>query len=111
MNPGPWTPAETRVLLAAYDRMLALQSRGLLGRGNGRVTKASIVRELMEALPGRTRGSIEAKAMNVSAARRMLGLPGIVDGYKPLPNYTRDLPGLVRDWAAAGSNSAVGGAA
>ena len=91
-----WTDAETLSLCALYGHMLDLQTVGHLGRGkteNGtpRVSKAVLVRAwIAEHAPDRSKGSVEAKLMNLSAARIEMGLP-IVDGYKPLQNMGADV--------------------
>ena len=91
-----WTDAETLSLCALYAHMLDLQTVGHLGRGktdNGtpRVSKATLVRAwIADNAPGRSKGSVEAKLMNLSAARIEMGLP-IVDGYKALPNMGADV--------------------
>jgi hypothetical protein len=81
-----WSDTETRRLITAYNRMLALQDAGKMGRAKGQTSKAVIVRTFIaEHAPARTKGSVEMKLMNLSAVREDLGLP-IVEGYKPLPN-------------------------
>jgi hypothetical protein len=91
-----WTDAETLSLCALYGHMLDLQTVDHLGRGkteNGtpRVSKATLVRAwIAEHAPGRSKGSVEAKLMNLSAARIEMGL-SIVDGYKALPNMGADV--------------------
>jgi hypothetical protein len=95
-----WTDKETRSLCRVYSRMLELQGAGLLGRskGDGQTSKATLVRSFIdEHAPTRSKGSVEAKLMNLSAAREAMGLP-IVDGYKSLPNMstsTRDIASRV----------------
>lgn len=94
-----WTPEEEAELVDLYYVMLAYQSAGLLGpkRSSGQVSKAHLVRAWIEATaPHRSKGSVEAKLMNVSAARQKLGLP-MVTGYVPLPNMSRSLFNLVKD--------------
>ena len=92
-----WTDAETANLITLYLRMVELQKAGRLGRPTkakpDNVSKAALVKAFM-AETGRTKGSIEAKLMNISASMKALGRP-IVDGYKPLPNRAVGLDALV----------------
>ena len=83
-----WSDSETISLIGTYDAMLLLQQAGKLGRNKsaGQTSKAVLVRAWMaENAPNRSKGSVEAKLMNLSAVRVELGL-AIVEGYKPLPN-------------------------
>lgn len=83
-----WTDTETMALVGIYDVMLALSAAGRLGRAKGQTSKAQLVRSYMATdAPTRSKGSVEAKLMNLSAVRVELGLP-IVNGYKPLPNMS-----------------------
>jgi hypothetical protein len=104
MSSQPWQESETLHLLATYNRMLRLQTRGMLGpaRSKGQISKAEIVREFIALhAPTRNKQSIECKLMNVSHARAIAGLP-IVIGYKPLRNCSTDLIRLFNsDLAAA----------
>lgn len=91
-----WTDAETLSLCALYSHMLDLQTVGHLGRGKTakgtpRVSKATLVRAwIAENAPGRSKGSVEAKLMNLSAMRHAMALPA-VNGYKPLTNMGADV--------------------
>jgi len=90
LNPKVWAPAETAQLLGLYAYFLDFQQRG------EKYQKASAVRALMAQL-GRTRGSIEAKLMNVSGVLVTLGHPQlVVKGYKPLGNYSTDMIDIVK---------------
>ena len=86
-----WSPEETLSLCGLYAQMLGLQEQGLLGpkKSAGQVSKAQLVNGFA-AERGRTKGSVEAKLMNISAARQDLGLP-LVIGYKPLANMGADV--------------------
>ena len=55
-----------------------------------RYTKAEVVRALAPLLPSRSKGSIELKFANISAALDEQGWDWI-EGYKPMPHYQRDL--------------------
>lgn len=80
-----WSEIDVQELIALYFKMLNLQGNGI------KYSKAPLVRELM-ASQGRSKGSIETKLMNVTAALMSLNLPDTVQGYKALPNYNKDLP-------------------
>jgi hypothetical protein len=104
----PWTQAECDACIKAYNVMLTGETVGAA------VNKAAINRYLrgdetgaqpseqqamhieQGALSDRSRGSIELKCMNISAARKSLDLPTI-SGYKPLPNMQALLKNRVRD--------------
>ena len=83
-----WTDAEVRTLCALYQSMLTAQ------RAGARFVKAPAVRACAASL-GRTKGSVEAKLMNLSACQRDLGRD-YVAGYKPLPSYAKSMLPLVR---------------
>lgn len=88
-NRKAYSDHEHELLAGAYVAMAIYQ---LTGR---KYSKAEIVRGLM-AVTGRTRGAIEAKFMNLSAAAVKGGilpaLPGgYVKGYKPAPNGAKCL--------------------
>ena len=90
-KPVGWSDAETVALAQLYRHFAQLQDEGKLGRGKGKTSKAGLVRAFCEK-SGRTRGSVEAKLMNVSAVVRDLGgacSVSLVEGYKPLPNLSR----------------------
>ena len=80
----PWIADEIDVLVAAYFALLAAELRG------ERPIKAEVVRELSQALPARTAGSIERKLQNVSAVLDERDVAWI-DGYKPMSHYQSDL--------------------
>ena len=86
-----YTTEEHAAICAVYVTMAVEQAAGR------KVNKAAIIRDLIATVcPTRSRGSIEAKLMNISAAavaRNLLpGLPGgYVQGYKPAPNGSKSL--------------------
>lgn len=82
-----WSDSELEASIAAYRRMLAAEERGQP------MTKREVVDSLMTAT-GRTKGSIEMRLQNISAALHELGLPWI-DGYKPLSHYPERLKQLI----------------
>lgn len=75
-----WSEREVALAVADYLDMLTLELQ------DKRYVKADHWRSLMPQLRNRTKGSIEFKYGNVSAALRDLGYP-FVDGYKPYANY------------------------
>lgn len=70
-------------MILAYLRMLAHETAG------EPYVKAHMVREVRDAT-GRSRGAVEYKFRNVSAALAALNRPW-VPGYKPASNYQHDL--------------------
>jgi len=94
MSRQPWTQDEITALLAAYGQLVDAQAAGLY------LSKAALVRSLMAGpCIERSKGSIEAKLMNLSAACVLAGC-GYVKGYKPAPNMQRILVPLVAAWIA-----------
>lgn len=79
----PWTRQEIEAIVADYLDMLMIELAG------GTVVKAERNRAL-QALTGRSRGSIEYKHQNISAVMAEFGLP-FIRGYKPAKNYQRAL--------------------
>jgi len=81
-----WTEEEVRLAVADYFDMLRSELRGKS------FNKVKHNLRLRPQLNDRSKGSVEKKHMNISAALRDMGLP-FIDGYKPLPKYQ----GLVLD--------------
>lgn len=79
-----WTPFEVREIVSTYLRMLTLELSGQ------NYVKTKLNRELLKVLPNRSRGSVEFKHCNISAAMTELGMPSI-HGYKPRFNFQRKL--------------------
>lgn len=92
MIPSDWSDAENDAVVAAYFAML---SDELSGRP---YNKAAQNRALQEQI-GRSRGSIEFKLCNVSAACLGLGLP-IITGYLPRFNVQMSLAEAAARWLA-----------
>jgi len=85
-----WTEDETASLVALYDRMIQLQRADSLGVGKQH-NKAKLIRDWIEKhAPGRSKGSVECKLMNISAVCLKMDL-AVVEGFKALPNCSRDL--------------------
>lgn len=87
INRKPWSDADVKGVLKLYNSFLHSQFDG------EKYVKAPAVRALAEK-QDRTKGSIEAKMMNVSAVLQMHGR-AFVTGYKPLPNINKALIGQV----------------
>lgn len=81
-----WSRSEVKAIVGDYFDMLEREQRG------EPVNKAEHNRNLQDEI-GRSRGSIEFKHANISAALLDLGFPLIIDGYKPRYNYQ----GLLRE--------------
>lgn len=92
MNASDWSDIENEAVVVSYFTML---SDELSGR---RYNKAAQNRVLQDQI-GRSRGSIEFKLSNVSAACVGLGLP-FINGYKPLFNFQMSLAETVLRWLA-----------
>lgn len=92
MNASDWSDTENNAIVAAYFAML---SDELSGRP---YNKAAQNRALQEQI-GRSRGSIEFKLCNVSAACLGLGLP-IIKGYLPRFNVQMSLAEAAARWLA-----------
>ena len=85
-----WSREEVELAVRDYLDMLSLELKG------EPYAKADHWRALIPQLHGRTKGSIEFKYGNVSAALRDLGYP-FVDGYKPYSNYQALVVDVVQD--------------
>lgn len=92
METSDWSNFENDAVVAAYFSML---SDELSGR---RYNKAAQNRTLQDQID-RSRGSIEFKMCNVSAAMRGLGLP-IIQGYAPRFNFQMALAEAAARWLA-----------
>ncbi|OCX63718.1 hypothetical protein BFP70_11980 [Thioclava sp. SK-1] len=92
MNSSDWSDIENDAVVASYFEML---SDELSGRS---YNKAAQNRALQEQT-GRSRGSIEFKLCNVSAAFVGLGLP-IIKGYRPRFNFQMSLAEAASRWLA-----------
>src|SRR5262249_25820924 len=96
-GPGiDWSPEENVAIVAAYFEMLALVARG------ERPNKAAHNATLRQKLERRTRGSIERKLMNVTAALAEMSKPTL-DGYAPNKNIQDDLTPAIEEYIAQNS--------
>jgi len=91
-----WTEGETRSLVELYRRMSEMDADGLIGRRAHQHTKKGLIATwIAENAPHRSRGSVEAKLMNISASCEELGLP-VLRGFKPLRNRAVYMDEIVR---------------
>jgi hypothetical protein len=88
--PDVWTRAEVELAVADYFDMLALEASGIA------YNKSERNERLRSRLPARSKGSVERKHQNISAALDELGLP-FIRGYKPLANFQALLRDVVRE--------------
>jgi len=96
MTDVSWTDDENDAIVADYFAMLADE---LVGRS---YTKAEHNRAL-QVRTGRSKGSIEFKHANISAALRAFGQP-ILRGYLPRFNFQMSLAEAIERWLAANPN-------
>lgn len=87
----PWASREVETALDAYFRMLRWQLE------EREFVKADVRAQVSEALPARSKKSIELKWCNVSAVLAEMELPWL-DGFRPLPHYQRSLREAVEHW-------------
>lgn len=92
MEKADWSDLENDAVVAAYFSML---SDELSGRSYNKAAQNRAVQDLIN----RSRGSIEFKMCNVSAALRGLGLP-IIIGYAPRFNFQMSLAEAAARWLA-----------
>jgi hypothetical protein len=85
-----WSDHENDAVVSAWFSMLTDEL------AEQAYNKAAQNRALQELL-GRSRGTIEFKLCNVSAAARGFGLP-IIDGYKPRFNFQMTLAEAISRW-------------
>lgn len=81
----PWTPEENRALLALYFAML---DKAKQGQPYNKAAMIRAAQDSRESAPlvhlARSRGSIEAKLMNASAAHRDLNQESGISGYSAI---------------------------
>lgn len=92
MNSSDWSDTENDAVVASYFKML---SDELSGRSYNKAAQNRVLQEQT----GRSRGSIEFKLCNVSAAFVGLGLP-IIRGYRPRFNFQMSLAEAASRWLA-----------
>ena len=86
-----WSRDEVERIVADCFAMLQAELSGKA------VNKTEHNRRLQGQLRGRSKGSIEFKHANISAALLHLGDLPTIDGYKPRSNYQQLLEQVVRD--------------
>lgn len=92
MTSENWSDAENDMIVAAWFTMLGAEIGGTA------YNKAAQNRALQAAL-GRSRGSIEFKLCNISAAAKAFALP-VIEGYKPRFNFQMSLAEAISRWLA-----------
>jgi hypothetical protein len=92
MNSSDWSDIENDAVVASYFEML---SDELSGRSYNKAAQNRVLQEQT----GRSRGSIEFKLCNVTAAFVGLGLP-IIRGYRPRFNFQMSLAEAASRWLA-----------
>ena len=90
MSAGDWSESENDVIVASYFSMLSDEL-------SGRTYVKAAQNRLLQQQTGRSRGSIEFKLCNISAAAKGLGLP-FIDGYKPRFNFQLSLAEAILRW-------------
>lgn len=92
MSSDDWSDLENDAVVASYFSMLGDELAG-------RPYNKSAQNRLLQEQIGRSRGSIEFKHCNVSAASVGLGLP-VIKGYRPRFNFQMSLVEAVSRWLA-----------
>lgn len=92
MSSDDWSDQENDAVVASYFAML---SDELVGRPYNKAAQNRLLQEQI----GRSRGSVEFKLCNVSAAFLAFALP-MIRGYKPRPNFQMSLADAVSRWLA-----------
>ena len=92
-----WSREEVEATVADYSAMLTAEIE------RRPINKAEHNRHLQRLLPNRTRGAIEFKHANISAALIDLGYP-YIEGYQPRRNYQQLLLEVITDRISADSS-------
>lgn len=92
MSGGDWSDTENDAVVAAYFAMLGDE---LAGKSYNKAARNRLLREQT----GRSRGSIEFKLSNVSAALKGFALP-MITGYQPRFKFQMALAEAVSRWLA-----------
>lgn len=110
---GPWTDNENAAVCALYFAMLdcAVQGAPYNKRAMIRdVQNGNVQEQIADDLRARSKGSIEAKLMNCTAAHEQLA-PGAESmnghGYRPLTRFQLSLKDAMRDALVARDNAFV----
>ena len=100
---GPYTPEELAAVFTMADIILSLSK--ILD--SPKPNKRAMLRALMAGpCPTRSRGSLEAKLMNVSGASVRVNGP-IIPGYQPAPNCQRVMVDIARTLFIDGDTSVL----
>lgn len=103
MRQGPYTSAELRAVFTMAQLLLDIAALP----EPPRINKRAMLRVLMAGpCPTRSRGSLEAKLMNVSGASIHHNGP-IIPGYKPAPNCQRIMRDIARTLFIDGDRSII----
>ena len=89
MSGGVWSDAENDAICDLYVAIMAAHHDADI-----KLNKAAMIREARTgSLGGRSRGSIEAKLMNLTAVLKSLGYTNTLEhaGYKALSGYQKSL--------------------
>ncbi|WP_245281662.1 DUF3883 domain-containing protein [Ensifer sp. ZNC0028] len=92
MSVNDWTETENDAIVASYFSMLSAEL-------SGRPYNKALQNRVLQGALGRTRGSIEFKHCNISAAAKGFGLP-ILSGYQPRFNFQMSLAEAISRWLA-----------
>jgi hypothetical protein len=92
MSSGDWSDTENDAVVAAYFAMLGDEL-------SGQSYNKAAHNRLLQEQTGRSRGSIEFKLCNVSAAVRCFAQP-MINGYLPRYNFQSTLEDAVARWLA-----------
>jgi hypothetical protein len=94
---GPYTDTELRAVFTMARLLLLLDDiRDRFPDDFPKLNKRAMLRALMAGpCPSRSRGSLEAKLMNVSGASQRIGGP-IIPGYQPAPNCQKVMVEIAR---------------
>lgn len=100
---GPWVSGELDAVIVLYATMRASVNKGLDYNKAQMIRDARCYKGSHQPLIGRSKGSIEMKLMNVTAALEAIGrkdLSMAEHGYRPMANMQKALKDTVVAWAA-----------
>ncbi|UAX94677.1 DUF3883 domain-containing protein [Ensifer adhaerens] len=92
MGAGDWTDEENDAIVASYFSMLSNEL-------SGRPYNKALQNRVLQGELARSRGSIEFKHCNISAAAKSFGLP-VLSGYQPRFNFQMSLAEAISRWLA-----------
>jgi len=100
---GPWVDAELAAAIELYDQMHKLTMMGATFNKARMIREARCFNGAHQPLIGRSKGSIEMKLMNISAACEAFDRPDLSmaeHGYRPMKNMQKALKDAVEVWLA-----------